>query len=260
MMNKSLNTLAIVLVTLILGCGSSIKMATDGQSETDGTPDGATDTVVEPGEDTPVDGTSDPGTEPSTDSVPDSTGDPECSDGLDNDGDDLIDMEDFDCESPSDTNEGSDTDECENDNHCDGGWEECDESTHTCYEPPHGSLCDPCEWRGDCGDGIEDEGDPDVDWCLTYGPGSPGVCTKDCRGDRDCPRGFYCEDAPDGMCLALSGCSGLEDLGNGCSGDWECGSYYSPLECHGGICTLECVIEHDCVSGMSCVDGWCAND
>jgi len=179
---------------------------------------------------------------------------PQCSDGLDNDGDSLIDLDDFDCSDPSDSVEGPDTGECTNDGHCDAGMNECNLSNNTCYDPPHGNICDSCWQSTDCGDGVTGN-NPDRDFCVywTY----RGFCTKDCRGDYDCPRVFTCDlSNPVGMCLPRVGtCDTLQNFGSNCTNDNQCGG--ENILCHEGICTSNCSIEHDCPSGMHCTEGWC---
>ena len=114
---------------------------------------------------------------PPADSEIDS-GPAQCSDGIDNDNDDLVDMDDIDCVSPWDPVEGPETGECTSDNHCDGGWLECDRHTNTCYDPPGSSLCDVCDDIDDCGDRVVTE-NPDADFCLYWG-GDDAYCAKDC--------------------------------------------------------------------------------
>ena len=154
-------------VAVLLGCGGALRAAGDGDT---------TDAAGDPAHDVALD----PSLEPEPDIVPDGTpdvepdgADPECSDGIDNDGDDLIDMEDFDCANPDDDPEGPPEGECSIDNHCAAGWEECDRSTGTCYDPPQGELCAECRSSEDCGDGVTGD-DPNRDFCLIgwWPPGS----------------------------------------------------------------------------------------
>lgn len=258
-MKRSIAIAMTVALVPLAGCWKILEVEDDG-STTDTSVDAAVDTEHDPLEDpvvdTFVDPTEDTFVDPIADTMPEPEY-PECNDGLDNDGDTLYDMDDNDCESPSDMREGSEVGECTSDNHCDGGWLECNILTNECYEPPMSPPCGTCSSREDCGDGIANEENPDVDWCLVMGPGD-GVCTKDCREDFDCPRGFFCDglDAPPGMCVATAGCGGMEDIGTGCSGFWDCG-WGGGLECIDGVCTYECAHEHDCPVGVSCIDGVC---
>jgi hypothetical protein len=220
---------------LAAACGSSVRASLDAGSDA--------------GHDTPGDTGLDYSPDP---------GNPQCSDGIDNDGDDLVDMEDFDCESPADGIEGPD-DGCTTDNHCAAGWEECDHASGLCYDPPFGGPCDPCHDSADCGDGVTGE-DPDRDFCLIYG--TSGHCTKDCRGEFDCPRGFWCDPGEDGempgYCrTVILSCTALDIVGTSCMGEPDC---YGAMACHGGICTYECETEHQCVEGTSCTAGWCTSD
>jgi hypothetical protein len=247
-----------ILCAAAVGCGSTIRASGDALTDRDGPVDtSVTDTAVT---DTAVADTSeDPVDDVPADTAPDSS-DTQCSDGIDNDGDDLIDMEDFDCANPSDDVEGPEGG-CTVDNHCAGGWNECDPDTHECYDPPEGALCDPCYRSEDCGDGVTGD-DPDRDYCVIYG--TSGRCSKDCRGDFDCPKGFYCD--PDvtpphpGMCLPTSGsCWNLDAFGNPCSRNEDCG-WGDRVVCEGSICTSMCEVEHDCPMGWSCVSGMCVED
>jgi hypothetical protein len=90
------------------------------------------------------------------------------------------------------------------------------------------------------------------------GPGG-GVCTKDCREDFDCPRGFFCDglDAPPGMCRALAGCDSFDVIGEPCEDFWDCG-WGGEMECtEAGVCSTPCEHEHDCPVGTTCEDGFC---
>jgi hypothetical protein len=182
---------------------------------------------------------------------------PECADGIDNDGDDLIDLDDWDCEGHADTSEGPGPGGCTTDNHCAAGWEECDHDTGECYTPPAGGLCDPCESSTDCGDGVTGD-DPDRDFCLNYGMGN-WHCTKDCMGDYDCPRGFWCDYGddgyPPGYCrTVVISCNALDLVGDECFGEYDC---LGAMPCHEGICTYECESQPQCPEGTSCTGGWC---
>ncbi len=235
------------------------------QVESSGVPDATTDTAHDTGWDTGWDTVEEPGWDTATewdtsvdwivDTVPDAIH--QCSDYMDNDGDDLIDMDDNDCTSPEDDIEGSEVGECTTDNHCDAGWSECNIITNVCYTPPMALPCSRCETRADCGDGITDEDHPDVDWCVMSGP-SGGTCTKDCREDYDCPRGYFCDglDAPPGMCLPISDCEDMYNIGASCGSSWDCG-WGSGLSCIDNVCTYECETQHECPSGAECLDGVC---
>lgn len=277
----------LVLVSALVGagCGGTLKFdegdgsvddtATDGPGDTsmdtdhDPGVDPGTDPVPDPGTDPGVD----PGVDPVVDTAPDPTLDtgvdpgtdpvgPQCDDGLDNDGDDLIDTEDWDCADASSPVEGPPPGpvECSVDTHCDIGYEECDRDTGTCVAPVEGELCDPCSWRGDCGGGSTDEEDPDVDWCV-YSGSSGGNCSKDCVGDFDCPKGFVCdmgEDGmPPGMCWPFVGsCGYFEVIGQPCGTDEDC---YG-ITCLDGMCTYGCEAEFHCIFGYSCVESHCIPD
>ncbi len=240
-------------MTVALGCGGALRTAGDAgevDAPVDAGSDGVVDPAIEPEPDAPPDAIED--------AWPD-TADPECSDGIDNDGDDLIDMEDFDCAHPDDHPEGPPDGGCSIDNHCAAGWEECDRSTGTCYDPPRGDLCVECRSSEDCGDGVTGD-DPDRDFCL-IGWWPPGECTKDCAGDFDCPKAFRCIDS-DGrqMCLPAAGsCESFMAMGTGCARDDECGSGGWAV-CEGSVCTSTCEVEHDCPMSWSCVTGLCVQD
>jgi hypothetical protein len=242
---------------VLLGCGGALKAAGDT---------GTSDAAGDPAADVALDPATEPEPDAAPDAVPDGVDDvepdgagPECSDGIDNDGDDLIDLEDFDCANPGDDPEGPPEGECSIDNHCAAGWEECDRSTGTCYDPPMGELCAECRSSEDCGDGVTGD-NPNRDFCL-IGWWPPGECTKDCAGDFDCPKAFRCIDS-DGtqMCLPYIGsCEALGLVGETCARDDECG-YGDSAVCEGSICTSMCEVEHDCPMGWSCVTGLCAMD
>jgi len=266
-MRKRFFTFLILMAAAAVGCGGAVATSGDEDTGTDTPPPDAADVDAAPDpdaiQDIPaedrIDIAPDPVPDNGEDTVPDlppDTGPSACSDGIDNDGDGLVDMDDFDCDSPSDPVEGPNFGECTNDNHCNAGWEECDVETNTCYTPPHGLPCESCYSSINCGDGVMGE-DPDRDWCVFSG--ITGYCTKDCHGDFDCPRGFVCdfgEDGPPlGYCVPLAGtCESMSLLGNTCGGPEDCGN----AECHYNICTTHCVIEHDCIEWSHCVDGWCS--
>lgn len=255
MLENPLRHLVAAAVVLLLGCGSTIKASMDTGVDQDTPPDEGMDTTVDSLPDLP------PDVDPDTleDPEPDTEG-PECSDGIDNDGDDLIDMEDFDCSNPGDDPEGP-GDGCSIDNHCEAGWWECDRDTGECYDPPEGAPCDPCYRSEDCGDGVTGS-DTNRDFCVYYG--MSGRCTKDCHGDFDCPKGFYCDPDVDpphpGMCLPVTGsCTSLESIGEACSRDEDCG-WGDMAVCEESVCTSLCEVEHDCPMGWSCVTGMCEQD
>ncbi len=233
--------LAASSLALLPGCGSTIKASFDG------TGDGSTDTHSDMNSDVPAD------------LPPDGTGEGQCEDGLDNDGDDLIDMDDWDCEHIYDSTEGPGED-CTMDNHCEAGWLECDHETGECYEPPMGELCAGCVNSEDCGDGVTGE-DPDRDFCVHYGSGTWN-CSKDCQGDFDCPRGFQCDFGddgyPPGYCRpwAIS-CDALDLVGESCTGEYDC---LGAMPCHGDICTYECESNRQCPDTTTCTSGWCIPD
>jgi hypothetical protein len=194
------------------------------------------------------------------DSPPDTTL-PECSDGIDNDGDDLIDLEDFDCNSAEDHVEGPE-DGCSVDNHCEAGYWECDRDSGECYDPPEGGLCDPCGNSADCGDGVMGT-DTDRDFCV-YMSSMSGRCAKDCVADFDCPKGFFCSPDVDpphqGMCIPVVGsCGALDVFGSGCGRPEDCG-WSEWVTCVEGTCTSHCEVEHDCPMHWSCVEGLCVED
>jgi len=250
-------TFAIGAVLGLLGCGGAIKAAGDA-GEVDAAGDPAADVALDPALEPEPDAGSDVVSDGAVDVEPDGAN-PECSDGIDNDGDDLVDMEDFDCASPDDDPEGPPEGECSIDNHCAAGWEECDRSTGTCYDPPMGELCAECRSSEDCGDGVTGD-NPNRDFCL-IGWWPPGECTKDCAGDFDCPKGFRCIDS-DGtlMCLPYAGsCEAFALMGESCTRDDDCG-YGDSAVCEGSVCTSLCEVEHDCPMGSSCVAGLCAMD
>jgi len=265
-MRRIANLLVLLGILAVAACGSTLKATGDAGA------DSSVDTGVDTGSDGTVDPGTDPGDDPEPDAVPDTVEDtlpdtatdpepdstaPQCDDGLDNDGDDLIDMEDFDCPSPDHPVEGPPPDGCSVDNHCDAGFAECDRSSGECYEPPEGAVCEECWSSEDCGDGVTG-GDPDRDWCVYTGMGG-GNCTKDCAGDFDCPKGFRCSDLGEGArgCYPVVGsCDLMEVVGEGCGTDEDC---YG-LACEGGICTHGCEVEHDCMMGMSCVVDICVPD
>jgi hypothetical protein len=245
------------VMSFVLGCGGALKTAGDAD-ETDAPGDTDSDVAVDPALEPEPDVDPDAEPDPDPDVEPDSPG-TECSDGIDNDGDDLIDTEDFDCSSPDDHPEGPLGDGCSIDNHCAAGWEECDRSTGTCYDPPRGELCTECRSSEDCGDGVTGD-NPNRDFCL-IGWWPPGECTKDCAGDFDCPKAFRCIDS-DGrmMCLSYAGsCEAFGLMGESCTRDDECG-YGDAVLCEGSVCTSMCEVEHDCPMGWSCVVGLCARD
>jgi len=242
------------------GCGSTIKYSGDSATDPDSPVDTVVDSTVDSTGDTEIDSVTDTGVDVNVDVEPDSPN-PECSDGIDNDGDDLIDMEDFDCIDPTDDIEGPGDAGCSVDNHCEAGWWECDRATGTCYEPPEGDLCVPCYTSEDCGDGVTGE-DVDRDYCVYHGMG--GECSKDCSGDFDCPKGFYCDPEVDpphpGMCIPVAGtCESMMNLGSACSDSGDCG-WGETIGCVGSVCVQYCEIEHDCVEGSSCVEFVCVPD
>ena len=242
-MTRSLTLALVATTTSLLGCGSTIKASFDGVG------DGPIDTGGDTGGDVPGD--------VPADARPDGTGEGECEDGLDNDGDDLIDMEDWDCEHIYDTTEGPGDGPCLMDNHCEAGWLECDLETGECYEPPMGGLCEGCGDSLDCGDGVTGD-DPDRDFCVRYSSGS-WHCSKDCQGDFDCPRGFQCEfgedGRPPGYCRPWTiSCDALDLLGETCTGEYDC---YGAMPCHEGICTYVCETNRQCPAPTYCIDGWC---
>jgi hypothetical protein len=276
MMNDTNLVISVLAATLFSsGCGGTVKFESGDGTTDDGSADQPFDTSVDPGVDpgtdpaldvpgdTMTDAVVDPVVDSSVDPLADPTG-PECSDGIDNDGDDLVDLEDWDCADPSSPTEGppAGSTECSVDTHCDIGYSECDRSSGTCVEPVQGGLCDPCTWRGDCGGGITDEGNPDVDWCVYGSSGSSGNCSKDCMGDFDCPKGFYCDPGDDGVPPGLcwpfvQSCWLLgEIVGAGCGGDPDCFG----MSCVEGICTYRCEAEHHCPLGWSCTEGVCWPD
>ncbi|MBW2260728.1 MAG: hypothetical protein JRG91_02055 [Deltaproteobacteria bacterium] len=242
-------SLAAAAVALLLGCGSTIKATFDGFS--DSSTDGTGDTSGDTGSDTPGDAP--------VDARPDGTGEGECEDGLDNDGDDLIDMDDWDCEHIYDSVEGPESDDCTMDTHCADGWEECNDETGECYDPPQGELCDECGDSADCGDGVMGES-PDRDFCVNYGYN--WNCSKDCDGGWDCPRGFRCDlgddGLPPGFCRPYTiSCNAMDLIGEGCTGEYDC---LGAMPCHGGICTYECETNRECPDTTTCTGGWCIPD
>ncbi len=258
--------LLLFLYTATMACGGSILSSGNGASaEGDAAPENAAETAPDDTgedifvaiEDTHLDNEL-PDEDAGMDESEPETVVTQCSDGLDNDGDTLIDLEDFDCPTTEDDVEGSEIGQCTNDGHCNAGWNECNLVTNTCYDPSQGNICDPCWNSTNCGDGVTGN-NPDRDYCvyLTY----RGYCSKDCAGDFDCPRGFRCDYGEDtvspGSCLPYVGsCESREFFGTTCSSENECNG----LQCHSGICTSDCRIEHDCPQEMSCTGGWCFPD
>ncbi|MFH1435520.1 MAG: hypothetical protein ABIJ56_07360 [Pseudomonadota bacterium] len=195
-----------------------------------------------------------------SDHTPDDTaeepGATQCSDGIDNDSDGLVDMEDYDCADSSDPLEGPESGECTNDGHCSTGMDECDRETGTCYDPPGLSPCDTCSGTAECGDGLN-TGDPDADVCYSMG-GPLASCGKDCLGDYDCPSGFLCyagpELAPNTTCIPVIGtCDALFLLWTDCDVEEDCEGGL----CNDGKCTSRCTRQHDCLYGYICIEGWC---
>jgi len=232
-MTKTTIGLAAAASIIAAACGDATKFT--GDAGTDTTTDWPSDITIDPhGEDGP--------------------GLPSCSDDRDNDGDDLVDLDDWDCESPTDGPEGP-AGGCTMDTHCAAGWEECEEGT--CEVPLEGALCEPCTDSGDCGDGLMDG--PDRDFCVYYGMGG-GNCSHDCMADHDCPRGFYCEygddGAPPGYCVPIAGsCAALENvLGGPCTSRFDC---MNVMECVDETCAYECTEQWHCPTGTDCTDGFC---
>jgi hypothetical protein len=261
-MKKKMNIItALCLVIAAAGCAGSIQTLGDSGTVEDAPPDdGQIDALAEePAPDVETDPAADPpedadAEEPAEDNPPD-TAVPQCSDGIDNDGDSLVDMEDFDCIDPSDPVEGPETGECTNDSHCDAGWNECDLTTNTCYDPPQHNICEDCWSSQDCGDGVSGE-DPNRDFCVYVM--IQRYCAKDCRNDFDCPRAFICDfSQPAGLCVPYAGtCASRASFGSACSNDGECNG----LQCPAGICTSDCRVEHDCPDAMSCIESLCILD
>jgi hypothetical protein len=141
-------------------------------------------------------------------------------------------------------------------------WE-CDPETHVCYDPPQGEVCDRCSNRRDCGDGGSDSDD----WCVYAGWN--GGCSKDCRGDEDCPGGTHCfnvfggEDRPceptDEACVCvvrLGTCESFNRFGAECGDDGDCRDCdgCDDLVCPDGYCTWPCSTPEDCRWGAVCGD------
>ncbi len=265
------------LVITSVGCGGTVKFEGDGNTGIDTATDTTLETTSDPLSDTESDPVLDPVFDPASDPIVDLPGDTmvdtavdtapdptgsQCSDGVDNDGDDLIDLEDWDCAGPSTLVEGPPPGsvECSVDTHCEIGYSECDRMTGSCVAPTEGMLCDACGWRADCGMGITDEDNPDVDWCV-FADSSSGNCSKDCLGDFDCPKGFVCDlgddSLPPGLCWPFVGsCQMMDMVGTMCGVDDDCDG----LTCVGGACTYRCEAEHHCVFGYSCVGDVCLPD
>jgi hypothetical protein len=268
-MNKMKTYLLCCAAAATWGCGGAVLSQGDGLVGEEGDTHDVADLHDadvpqeggDPDEDAPPEIVPDPPVEGDAPAEPDledgeEPGVFQCSDGLDNDGDGLPDMEDFDCTSPGDPLEGPDVGECTTDHQCSGGWGECDKTSNICYAPPQGLPCEPCYTSSNCGDGVTGD-NPDRDWCVYWG--IRGSCTKDCNGDADCPRAYVCdygEDGPPlGYCVPLAGtCDDLGLLGSTCEGGDDCGN----AVCNGGICTTECAKLHDCPEASTCVDGLCA--
>lgn len=172
---------------------------TDGMVDTDGGDDGdmapraACSNGLDDDGDGVVDHPDDPGCDsPDDDDETDPIPPPECNDGLDNDADNRVDRDDPDCSSELDPTEGGEDPEAE----CSDGLDN-DENGDTDWplDPGCHAAGDPTEGSVDvaaCANGEDDDGDGLVDYPLDPGCGGRGD-----RNEDDPERPAQCSDGED---------------------------------------------------------------
>lgn len=125
--------------------------------------------------------------------------------------------------------------------------------------PMLGLVCDPCETDGECASGGQ---------CLTNQTTGEQFCGAVCDTESDCPRGTTCYELSETQkqCVPFSGsCANFppSDLGGPCTDDSACQNGATLCDQVGdrGYCTIECMQDSDCITGLSnCVDNRCTAD
>ncbi|MBE7453888.1 MAG: hypothetical protein HS111_34975 [Kofleriaceae bacterium] len=240
-------SLVLALVAALAACGDSNG---DGNNDGDGGSDG----------DGSVDGDGGTGVDANTTPGECITGVSQCTDGIDNDGDGLIDLADPECTSACDDDESSFGTGLPGDNR-DPIWQDCffdgnsghgDDGCryHSCclYPTGHPSACTQQQLnQGAC--------DVSQECINTCSPATPPGC--DCFGCCTvCGVTGGCGDANGCVQIVLLPTCNFEDI---CSDQINCPpcqqSSQCTTQCAGG--TTECTSDEQCSAAEFCVDGCC---
>jgi len=119
--------------------------------------------------------------------------------------------------------------------------------------PPPTDTTPPPPAKKDVGEKCTAEADCAGGYCLVFGTGSSGFCSKACGTGSDCPSKYRCELMSSGgvkVCVPM----GDKKLGETCTYNLDCASDLCVVvgSATTGYCTAPCTVAAECPAGWSC--------